>query len=148
MTNEQSVPLEPQAPNPLKWDVRLGSEQPTKQLVVFLAAICAGIVGFLLLHQWLVAVIGFLAIIASTTELFFRTKYRLDSEGARAQCGMSVTSMDWVNVKRVIPDEVGVLLSPLEKSGRLDAFRGVYLRFAGNREEVLAKIREFTNGDE
>jgi hypothetical protein len=34
-----------------------------------------------------------------------------------------------------------ILLSPLEKPSRLDAFRGVYLRLASNEGLVSAKIR-------
>lgn len=137
-----------QEAEPMLWQVRLGDVHPARRWIVLLMAFLAGTAGYLLFRQVLVALIGFGAIIASTTEVLLPTKFRIDSSGVRAHCGFSVTSLDWSNVKRIIPDEVGVLLSPLAEAGRLDAFRGVYLRFAGNRQEVLAKIREFTNGDE
>ena len=45
-------------------------------------------------------------------------------------------------VKRVIEGEDGVKLSPLAESGRLSPFRGVFLRYSGNRETVLEYIRQ------
>lgn len=138
----------PQLADTLYWEFRLGDAHPQRKWVVIGCASFAGIFGYLLFRQPIFGVIGFFAIMLSTTEVFLPTRYRMNSDGVRAQCGMSVTSLDWSNVKRVIPDQAGVLLSPLAQKSRLDAFRGVYLRFAGNREEVLAKIREFTNGDE
>jgi len=148
LTNELEIngPFAGDSVEPLHWEVRLGAVNPMRRWAVLACAVLAGFAGLVLFRQPIFGVFGFLAIVLSTTEVLFPSKYRLDREGARAQCGMSVTTIAWENVKKVSEDALGVLVSPLQKSSRLDVFRGVYLRFADNRTEVLAKIREFTDG--
>lgn len=115
----------------------------TKQrFAVAMLTVVAAYVGYVFIQGILGAVVGVVVMIASTAELFFPVNYRLDSTEARSHCGFSVTALRWENVKRLIHTQDGVRLSPLEKSSRLDAFRGVYLRFSGNRDEVLGKIAE------
>ena len=69
--------------------------------------------------------------------------YTLDEKGATSRCGLSITSMEWSAVKRVVLSSDGVRLSPFENPGTWDAFRGVFLRYgAENREMVLKIVRE------
>jgi len=39
------------------------------------------------------------------------------------------------------PDRNGVLLSPFSRQTRLETFRGIYIRFDGNRKEVMSVIK-------
>ena len=58
--------------------------------------------------------------------------------------GLSFSSMEWDEVKRVISDEKGIKLSPLEKDGAMDAFRGIYLRFGkDNRNQIERAVQTF-----
>lgn len=132
----------------LAWDIRLGANQPQRLLTVVFLALVAGVVGIALLGHWLFGVIGVLAVLLSASELFLPLHYSIDETGARQRIGVSVTEILWPNVKRVQLDQGGVKLSPFEGESRLEPFRGVYLRFSGNREEVLAKIRQFWRDDE
>lgn len=132
----------------MDWEVNMGQEQPSKRIACFGFALFAGLAGQILFRSPLLAVIGFVAIIASTAEYFFPLKYRLDENGASVRLGISPTIIRWDEVKRLIPLPDGIRLSPLEKPSRLDNFRGVYLRFSGNEEAVLAKIRALWQSDE
>lgn len=40
------------------------------------------------------------------------------------------------------PDKRGVLLSPFTRPSRLENFRGVYVRYDGNKDEVDAFVKE------
>lgn len=126
---------------PLTWEVRLGDRDPAKRWVALACAIGAGFVGVVLFKSLVLGLIGFAAILASVPEILFPLKYRLDSDAATVRCGISVTQVAWENVKRVVQTEEGLKLSPLAANSRLEPFRGVYLRFAGNEAEVLAKVR-------
>lgn len=128
---------------PMTWEVRLGDGQPQRRLIVFAIALAAGLIGILLLHQVIFGIVGSLAILFSTSEMFLPIRYRLDQSGASAKVGLSRSEILWPSVLRVVEHENEVKLSPLaDPSSRLDPFRGVVLRFDGNRDEVLAKIRQ------
>lgn len=126
----------------------MGQEQPAKRISCFAFALLAGLAGQVLFHNPIFGLIGFIAIIASTAEMFFPLKYRLDENSASVRLGISPTIIRWDEVKRLIPVPDGIRLSPLEKPSRMDNFRGVYLRFSGNEDAVLAKIRALWQSDE
>lgn len=132
--------LEPEIES-LSWRIALGETMPDRRRLVTFIAILVGSAGLLLLRSPIMGIVGPLILIGGLAELYFPTTYCLDREGARAKCGLSVTTIAWANVLRVIEDEDGVRLSPFEKPSRTSAFRGVYLRYSGNRDAVLAKIR-------
>jgi len=122
------------------WEVRLWRQSPSKLSGIFAAAVIAGAFGYLLFHSVALTMIGFLVVVGSTTEFWLPQKLKLDRNSASLRCGISVTSIQWRDVKRVIEDGAGVRLTPLSEDNRLSPFRGVYLRFANNRDEVMSWI--------
>ena len=130
----------------LTWSVDLGSFRPGRRFIVLGIALLVAFIG-LQMGGPLLGAIGLLVVLVSTAELFLPLKYRVDAEGAQVRCGLSVTAIPWSNVRRLIPMADGVRLTPLEKPGRLDEFRGVYLRYGNIAEEVSGKIRQFWHGD-
>ena len=69
---------------------------------------------------------------------FLPTRYRLDSEGVTVKEPLFTRNKPWSDLKSLHVDRHGVLVSPFSFSTRLENFRGLYLRFAGNRDDVLA----------
>lgn len=130
----------------LHWEVRPGEKDPKKRGVILIVAAFAGALAALISMNWLMAIVAISVILASTTEMFFPIRFSVDRNGATSRCGMSVVQIEWDKVKRVIETNDGIKLSPFDSPSRLEAFRGVYLRFAGNRDEILAKLREFRGG--
>lgn len=131
-------------PDSLAWKVDLGAERPGKRWLVFTVALAAGLAGIVLFHQVVLGLIGCLAILLSTAEMFLPIHYRIDKTGASARVGLSKTAIDWASVRRVEIGTHGVKLSPLAKADhRLDPFRGVTLRFSGNREQVVELIERY-----
>lgn len=125
----------------LEWVAPVPERLVAKRWVVI--AIAAGVVllGWAAFGQLWLGLFGGLAIIGSTHEVLFDARYRLDAQGARARVGLSVNEIAWGNVRRVVSGEDGVKLSPLAEEGsRLAPFRGVYVRFADNRDAVMAHI--------
>lgn len=51
------------------------------------------------------------------------------------------TEIKWENVKRCYVDDLGVKLSPLDRASRIEAFRGVYLRFGDNQDAVIEAVK-------
>ena len=124
----------------LEWTVRLWESAPERRWIVLLVAFgCAGL-GWALFHAVLLALVGFAAIAGSTTEYWLPLRYKVDPAGASVRCGIGVTEIRWPDVKRIAETEVGMRLSPLKRPTRLAEFRGVFLRYAGNRDEVLEYV--------
>lgn len=130
-------------PRPLEWSVSLGAEEPGKRLATLAAALVVGWIGVLVFQHVVFGLVGSLAILLSTSELFLPIHFRVDEKGASSRVGLSQTALEWGAVRRVLVGESGVKLSPLPAPSRLDPFRGVTLRFAGNRDEVLAAIDRY-----
>lgn len=131
---------------PATWKVRLYERAPEKRYVVLGAAILAAAGGWFLLHKPIFPIIGFLAIMGSTMEFWAPISYRIDEKGATSRCGFSVTAIEWSDIKRIVVSDEGVKLSPLEQEGRLSPFRGVFLRFDDNKDQVLRLIEQAVGG--
>ncbi|MBS1709540.1 MAG: hypothetical protein JSS65_12575 [Armatimonadetes bacterium] len=121
--------------------MQFGDGQTAKRWVVVALAVFAGLMGFAFLRNVVASFLGVGAVLLSTSELFLPVRYRLDDNGAQSKCGWSSTEVKWGDVRRVVDGELGVKLSPVPENSKVAPFRGVYLRFNGNREEVLATIR-------
>lgn len=127
---------------PLRWSVRLYDSAPGKRYVVLASAIFAALAGWLLFQHPLYALIGFFAILGSTTEFWAPIHYVLDEKGASLRCGISVSAIEWANVKRAIVFENWVKLSPLEEDSKLSEFRGIKLRYGQDKESVIELVKE------
>jgi hypothetical protein len=76
-------------------------------------------------------------------DFLFPVRYRLSAAGAEARGVGHWRRIAWEEVKRVYVGEEEVKLSPLAHGGPREPFRGVLLRCQGNREAVLAAVRQF-----
>jgi hypothetical protein len=76
---------------------------------------------------------------------FFPTRFVLDEAGVSCRMLGSTGRLAWSQVRRVVVQRAGVFLSPLPRPSRLDSFRGVFLRFAGNAGEVTEFVGRKTN---
>ena len=124
----------------MEWIVRLWEQAPGKRWVALLVGLGAAALGWALFQSVMLAMVGFAAIMGSTSEYWLPLRFKLDTRGASVRCGVSLTAIDWSAVKRVVETEIGIRLSPLEKPNRTAQFRGVFLRYAGNRDQVLEYV--------
>jgi hypothetical protein len=125
----------------LEWVVKPIQMQPSRAWIVLLAAILAGVLGTYR-YGGIVGLVGFSVIMLATGDYWLGVRYTLTEQGAARRCGLSVTVMQWEDVRRVEVGSESVLLSPLERAGRMDAFRGVRLPLdEANQGPVLEWIR-------
>lgn len=137
---------ESQAIESMEWTVRLWERDPSKRYVVFAVSVGAALLALAMFHNVIMAFIALVCIIATCAEFVFPLQFRITDQSARVRCGISVTEIEWIAVKRVIEGSDGVKLSPLIRDSRLAPFRGVYLRYADNRDAVLDYVKR--NGGE
>jgi hypothetical protein len=72
---------------------------------------------------------------------FLPTRYVLTEESASATGLLWRTQRPWREFRRYVADGHRAVLSPFSQPSRLDGFRGMVLRFEGNREQVLEFVR-------
>jgi len=128
----------------LTWRVHLAARHPRKAIG------CVGLIGLMVLCGHLIfrspglTLAGALMLLGSVSDFLFPVRYTLTTQGAEMRSWISGPSIAWARVRRYYVDEEGVKLSPLPRPSRLEAYRGVYLRFEHNREEVLRIVQERT----
>lgn len=86
---------------------------------------------------------GFLSILFlgfSLLPYYTPTTYRLNEDGIEVKKVFYTIKKSWSNFRSFYPDKNGVLLSPFPIPTRLENFRGIYIRFRGNGEEVLSVV--------
>lgn len=144
MLGAEETPGYQEMPEAIRWRVRLSDKAPMKMPVIAVVAILAFAVGTFLFKNPLLGLIGFAMMFGSTAEYWLGSSYSVDDKRATMRTGFSYSAMEWSEVKRMTPDEGGIKLSPLEKAGPMDAFRGIYLRFGkDNREHIERAVLAF-----
>lgn len=129
----------------LSWRVHLVRQEP-RRLPALLAVLFVGVVCiWTIFGRPLPAMAAALLIIGAIGDFLFPVSYRITTRGVYADAPTSRMSLRWKEVRRCLPDPRGIVVSPLAVASRLDAFRGVTLRFAphgspGDRDSVLAAI--------
>jgi hypothetical protein len=128
----------------LQWQVHLLRNQPARLPGILGAAILVFVGGVAFFHNVFLAFVPTLALILSLAEFLFPIHYTLNRDGARSRQGLWVIEMPWGDLQHVYLAADGVKLSPLRRRGsRMEPLRGVFLRFAGNDDAVVATIRHF-----
>lgn len=141
-TQEGGLAVSAEKSDAFAWRIRLSDKEPAKRWGVAACAVLALVAGTLLFSGPLLGVVGFVIILAATAEFWLGVSYRTDAKGASARCGLSVTAMEWVEVKRAAITPDGVRLSPLATPSKLEPFRGMLLRFdSATRDSVIAFVQ-------
>jgi len=78
---------------------------------------------------------------ASLAKFYFPTRYVLDNEGVTVKTTTQTLKKPWSQYRSSYSDKNGLLLSPFAEPSRLENFRGLYLIFANNKDEVTAFVR-------
>lgn len=126
----------------LAWKVHLLREQPTKLLLVIPVAALSLVASRVFFGTFSFGFIALLLVMASLAEYVFPIRYQLDSQGAQARTLTGFTRIEWRRVKKYYLDDGGIKLSPLSRQTRLEAYRGVYLRFGNRRDDVMDAVKE------
>ncbi len=121
----------------LRWSIRLYEDAPEKRYAVLGTAFIAATVGWMMFQSVIFPLIAIFAILGATTEFWLPISYVLDEKGGSARCGISVSAIEWSNVKRALINENWVKLSPLDSDTRLGEFRGVIFRYGNSKQEIL-----------
>jgi hypothetical protein len=98
------------------------------------------VVYFLTYSPWF-AILAFIILFGSLLPFYFPTRYRLTDEDIVIKTTAQRLVKKWSQYRTYYPDKNGILLSPFLRPTRLENFRGIYIRFANNKEEVMAFVK-------
>ena len=107
-------------------------------LVAVVIAVCVGVWISFDSAGYAALAAAFLA--GSLARYFAPTHYELDAAGVSVRFLGHLRRVGWGDVRRFFVAPEGVQLSPFARPSRLEAFRGTFLRFAGNRDEVVSFV--------
>jgi len=109
-------------------------------LVTIFIVVCIVIV-WLISFSPLLTGLAVLILFGSLAGFYFPTRYIIYDDHLLVKTKMQTLRKDWSQYRSYYPDKNGVLLSPFGRPTRLENFRGLYVKFAGNREEVMDIVR-------
>ncbi len=89
-------------------------------------------------------IVGLALLFLSMWNYFLPVRFTMDGAGVRKKSPFGEEVRKWREVRSIVPDRYGVLLSPFAEPTRLAKFRGLSVQFSGNRKEVLEFIRTRT----
>ncbi len=85
--------------------------------------------------------LALLVMFASLAKYYFPTRYRMTDEEISIKTTTQTLHKEWKMFRSFYPDKNGVLLSPFVRPTRMENFRGLYVMFSRNRDEVIEFVR-------
>ena len=126
----------------LAWTVHLLKQRPKSAVRIGICLAVTYVCGALVFHDLLLSLLPCAAMLAAVSEYLFPVRYTLDASGAKSRWLVASLEIAWKDVKHAYLTEDGIKLSPLTRKGaRMEALRGVYLRFDNNRDDVIEAVR-------
>lgn len=132
---------------PLTWSLHLAGRHPRKAAAAVALILLASLVAGYAFASPLLGLLACLLLIASVSDYLFPLHFVLSENGAEARGLIHRRRIAWSQVRRVVRDDLGVKLTPLARPSRLEAYRGIYLWFEGNAEQVMAFIADHVKAD-
>ena len=84
-------------------------------------------------------------LVFSLAHYFFPSRYRLDETGVSRDLLGSHTRRAWTDFRRVDARSNGLFLSPFDRPSRLDPFRGLFLPFHAEGDQVVYYVQQHVN---
>ena len=81
----------------------------------------------------------------SMSPFFFPTQYELTQDRVKVNFLAVKKNKAWSEFRSYYPDRSGVFISPFAKPSRIENYRGLYLRYEGNQEDVLSFVKSKIN---
>ena len=125
----------------LKWiDHPLRKSRKNLLIVIFFLILAPAVV-FFSTKSLFFLLLSIIFLLGSLSTFFLPTTYELSEDGLKVKFFFNTRQAEWGKYRSFYVDKNGVLLSPFEKPSRLENFRGIYLRFNQNKDEVINFIK-------
>lgn len=112
----------------------------TTILVTAFLMVVVAVVYFAASSVWF-GILAFIFLFGSLASFYFPTRYKMSEKEIVIKTKAQTLVKKWSQYRTYYPDKNGVLLSPFARKTRLENFRGTYIRFESNREEVVNFVK-------
>jgi hypothetical protein len=116
-------------------------------LVTLFLIVCVLLV-WMISYSFLLTALAVVILFGSLGGFYFPTSYRFYEDHFVVKTTLQRQKKEWSQFRSYYPDRNGVLLSPFGRPTRLENFRGVYIKFAGNSDRVMQLVRSKIEFDE
>jgi hypothetical protein len=125
----------------LRWSTHPIKRSAKISILVILLLFIIWLLVYLTTFSPLLTVLSVVIMLGSLSPFFLPTYYELGEKKVRVKFFFSTKEKEWSTFRSYYVDKNGVLLSPFEKPSRLENFRGLYVRFNQNKEEVVDFVK-------
>ena len=129
----------------LSWSTQPAKARPLVTTLVIVFLIVLAVLVYLLTYSAIFTVIAALILYGSLTQYFTKTTYEFTDTKVRVKYVVNKIVKEWAQYRSYYADKNGVLLSPFPGPSRLENFRGLFIRFAGNKDQVMEIVRQKIN---
>lgn len=123
------------------WKVHMLSSEPSKLLLILPVVILSGVICYFIFKSILYLAVMLILYIIALSDYIFPIKYITTNETASARTVFSFSAIKWADVKKYYIDQFGIKLSPFNNRTKLEAYRGVYLRFGKYKDQVVDVVK-------
>lgn len=141
MSNHESELTEESGEQTLEWVSFPMKERPGATVALVTIMLVASFAASVMMGNVWWGIIGLALLFLSMWSFFLPVEFVMNSEGVSKKSPFGTEVKKWKEIRSIIPDANGVLLSPFKEPTRLSKFRGLSVQYSGNREEVLEFIR-------
>jgi hypothetical protein len=131
----------------IEWTTHPVKRKPLVSVLVSLFIIVVVVIVYYIMSSKAFALLALLILFASLAKFYFPTTYRLTHDKITIKTVTQTLHKDWSIYRSCYPDKNGILLSPFVRPSRLENFRGLYLIFANNRDEVTQFVKAHIDMD-
>jgi len=126
----------------LAWSVHPIKRKPLVSAAVTLFVILIALVVYGWMQSLWFMMLALVIMLGSLAKFYFPTSYKLSGRGVTVKTTTQTLFKEWRIYRSCYPDKKGILLSPFAEPSRLENFRGLYVMFEGNSEQVTAFCKE------
>lgn len=125
----------------LKWSTHPVKKSVLVSILVILFLVVIWTLVYVTTLNLFFVVLSVVIMLGSLSSFFLPTRYELDKNKVRIRFFLTIREKKWGMFRSFYADKNGVLLSPFEKPSRLENFRGIYIRFNQNKEQVVDFVK-------
>lgn len=133
--------IAPPDPVLLNWVSHPAKARPRAAVLVILFLFLLVAIVYALTLSIMFTVAGALILWGSLSQFFLRTTFEFTQTKVRVKYIVNKIEKEWSQYRSYYEDKNGVLLSPFVRPSRLENFRGIYIRFVGNRDSVMDIVK-------
>ena len=126
----------------ISWRCHPVKRRPVVSLAVSAFIMLVGFLVYFATDSRGFTVLALVILFASLAKFYFPTDYRLSDKNIKIKTTTQTLVKEWSMYRSCYADKNGILLSPFARPSRLENFRGLYIMFEKNRDEVTAFVKE------